>query len=355
MADKPVQPKKLSTANTKQEMLEAYNELVKQLQDKRETALKPEEKLEEKTAKQSVTVADALSTDGIVTEIGSLRSDIGKLLAQLSDKLEEEVKKYGEIKRATEVKGKELQEIYEIQQSASSLAALIEAQHQKREVFEAEMVARKEELERDIQDSRAEWEKERKQHDLEIKERDAAETKRREREKEEYRYGFTREQQVAKDQFEDEKMKLEREILYKREQMEQDLAARERAIAQREEALNELRQKVAAFPAELEAAVKKAVDTEVERVQRDAKNKEDLVKKEFDGERKVLTTRIEALERTVKEQSEQIAKLSQQSEKAYTQLQDIAIKAVEGSSNVKSLTSLQQLVAEQARRPAQEK
>jgi len=64
----------------------------------------------------------------------------------------------------------------------------------------------------------------------------------------------------------------------------------------------------------------------------------------------VLTTRIAALEQTVKEENQQLAKLAQQSEKAYTQVQEIAVRAIEGSSSFKSLTSLQQLLAEQGRK-----
>jgi hypothetical protein len=80
-----------------------------------------------------------------------------------------------------------------------------------------------------------------------------------------------------------------------------------------------------------------------------------LLKKEFGGERNVLTTRIESLEKTVREQTEQVARLSQQAEKAYGQVQDIAVKAIEGSSHSQSFASLQQLMAEQARKPSQEK
>jgi chromosome segregation ATPase len=280
---------------------------------------------------------------------------MGKLLSQLSDRLEEEVNKYHQIQKAVEVKETELQEIYEIQKSASSLAALIEVQHQKREEFEAEMAARKEELQREIQTLRAEWDQEKKRHDAEIKERDAAEAKKREREKEEYHYAFQREQQVAKDQFQDEKAKLEREIQYKREEMEKELAEREKVVAQQEAELNELREKVGAFPKQLETAVNKAVKEAVERVQLEAKNKEELLKKEFEGERNVLNTRIGSLEKTVKKQAEQLARLAQQAEKAYGQVQDIAVKAIEGSSHFQSFASLQQLVAEQTRKPSPEK
>ncbi len=65
--------------------------------------------------------------------------------------------------------------------------------------------------------------------------------------KEEYEYSFKREQKLAKDKFEDEKAKLEKEIQIKREQMEKELQEREKAIASQENELNELRKKVSAF------------------------------------------------------------------------------------------------------------
>jgi hypothetical protein len=52
----------------------------------------------------------------------------------------------------------------------------------------------------------------------------------------------------------------------------------------------------------------------------------------------------------VTEQNEHIAKLSQQVEKSYSQVQDIAIKAIEGTSRSQPLPNLQQLIAEQARK-----
>lgn len=340
MPDKTPQPRKISASNTKKEMIDAYNELLNQLQQKREAELKPQERLEEKAVKQVVAAADSLSTDGIVTEIGNLKSEMGKMLAQLSDRLEEGVRRYDGIKKAVAVKEGELQEIYEIEKAAASLAALIEAHEIKRQAFESEMASKKEELGREIQTMRGEWEKEKKVREAEVREREGAEAKRREREKEEYRYAFTREQQLAKDQFEYEKARLERDIQHTKERLEQELAEREKAIAQREEELNQLRTKAMAFPKEMEAAINAAVKDATARVQLDGKNREELLRKEFDGERNVMMTRIESREQLVKEQSEQIARLSQQLEKAYGQVQDIAVRTVEGSSHSKSLSGL---------------
>jgi len=46
--NKTEQPHKLSMSNTKQEMLKTYNALLKQLQEKKEEELNPEQKVEEK-------------------------------------------------------------------------------------------------------------------------------------------------------------------------------------------------------------------------------------------------------------------------------------------------------------------
>ena len=355
MADNRAEARKISMTSTKQEMLDAYNTLLKQHQDKRQTELKPEQKIEEKKMREVVKLADSLSTEGVVKEIAGLRLEMGKMLAQLSDRLEEEVHKYKSIQDAVEVRQQELTEIYEIEKSAGTLAALLEAQHQKRQEFESEMASRKEALQSEIDTLREEWKGEKELHDQELKEQEASEKRKREREKEEYQYAFRREQQLAKDRFEDEKARLEKEAALKKEAMDKELIERGQALARREEEVNELRARATAFPKEMEKAVSDAVKEVTARLSLEAKNKEELLKKEFEGERRVLATRIEALERLTKEQNDQITRLSQQLEKSYEQVQGIAVKAVEGSSNSKSLSTLQQLVAEQARKPSAER
>ena len=355
MAEKKVEAKTVSMTNTKQEMLNAYNTLLEELEKKDKTELKPEKKMEEKKMKEVVKVADSLSSEGAVKEISNLKLEIGKTLAGISDNLEEEVNKYRGIREAIEIKENELKEIYEIEKSSATLAALIEANHQKRQEFESEMDDRKKELHREIQSIRAEWEKEKKDYEAKTKEQEAAETKKREREKEEYRYSFNREQQLVKDKFEDEKEKLKNEIQFKKEQMEKELAERENAVSEREDELNELKKKAGAFPKEMEAAVNKAIKETTEAIQREAKNKEDLLKKEVEGERNVFTSRIENLAKMVEEQREQITILSEKLEKAYQKVQDVAVKAIEGSSNFQSFAAFQQLSAEQTRKLSQEK
>ena len=267
MEEKKFQPKKLSLSNTKQEMLEAYNVVLKQLEAQREAEMKPEKRIEEKKAKEVIQIAESLSTEGVAKEISNLKIEASKTLAQISDRLEEEVNKFRAIQSAILLKEKELQELYEIEKSAVTLAALIESQNLKRQQFESEMSEKKDILNQDIETLRAEREKEKGDYEEEKKERDTAEKKRRDREKEEYEYSFKREQKLAKDKFEDEKAKLEKDIQVKKEQMENELKGREKVITEREEELSELRKKVAAFPKEMEAAVSKSYQRDNRKVE----------------------------------------------------------------------------------------
>jgi len=354
MARQNTETDEITMSNTKKEMLAAYKEMVNRLQEKRKAEMKPEQKIQEKEKGEAVRVAESLSTAGIGKEIGNLKSEIGKMLVQLSDRMEEEIAKYVRTKSAVEAKVKELEEIYEIEKSTSTFIALLEAQQEKRRQFEAEMAGQKDELEHEIQFMREAWKQERDAHDAEIKERDEAEKKRRAREAEEYKYKFEREKQLASEQFEYEKAKLEREGSLKREELERDLAAREKALSEREAELNHLREMVEAFPKEMEAAIARAVKETTGRLNREAETTEELLKKDFQGQQNVLNSRIESLRQTVKEQGEQIAKLSGQLDKSYGQVQDIAVKAIEGSSNATAFAAMQARVSESSRRSGQE-
>ena len=347
--------KKLTPTNTKQEMLQAYNVLLKELEEKQEGELRPEKKIEEKKIKEAVQVAESLTTEGVGKEIANLKLEIGKTLTRISDQLEGEVNRFVAIRNAISAKEKEIGELYEIEKSAMSLAALIEAQNQKRQEFTAEMEDKKETLRQEIDETRTAWKKEQEEHDAAVKERDGLEKKRQTREKEEFDYAFKREQQTATDRFTYEKAKLEQELKDKKEQMEQELKAREAAIAAKEVELNDFRKQAAQFPKELETTVNRAIKETSERLLLEAKSREELLKKEGEGERNVFTARIESLEKTTKEQSERITALTKQLEAAYQKVQDIAVKTVEGASSYKSVASLQQLLGEQLRKQPQEK
>ena len=90
------------------------------------------------------------------------------------------------------------------------------------------------------------------------------------------------------------------------------------------------------------------------KIQAEARNREELLKKTTEGEKNVLATQIDSLEKLTKEQKEQIVRLSQQLEKAYQKVEDIAVKSVGGFSEVKGMFQSQRM-DEQAKRQSQDK
>src|SRR5262249_12986768 len=155
-------------------------------------------KLEEKKEEEALKAAAAVASDGIDREIGGLKSEISKMLADISEKLGTEAVRYRNLQKAVEAKEAELKELYGIERAASTLAALIESQNQKRREFEEESARGRQNLDGEINETRVGWQKERQGHEAELRERDATEKKARDREKEQFDYAFKREQQTLR-------------------------------------------------------------------------------------------------------------------------------------------------------------
>jgi len=355
MPEKPSPIKKVSDKSTKQEMLDAYQVLVKQLEEKRASELAPERKLEEKKTEEAVKVAAAVAPENIDREIGQLKAEIGKMLVDVSDRLSTESAKFRSLQKAVESKERDLKELYGIEKAAVSLAALIEAQNERRFTFETEIAKEREQLQGEIDSLRAEWTEEKKAHEAEMKEREATEKKARDREREDFTYAFKREQQAVKDKLTDEKITLEKEIKLRKETTEKEFGEREKMIAEREQELATLRAKAAAYPKELETAVSQAIKETTERLKLEARNREELLQKQFEGERNVLSARNESLDKTNKDLIAANSKLAQQLESAYQKVQEIAEKTVESASQSRSLADLQKLLVDQSRKGQAEK
>lgn len=335
---KETQRARPTLANTKKELIEAYQKLEEEILEKSLAELKPEKQIEERKDKEAVAAAEAILGSGVSEKMNQLKGEITNLLVQLGSNLETAIGEYKKLKEAIEAKRKELQEIYGIERSAFSLSALLEAQQQKRTEFEKEMAAR-----------RQEWEKEEKDRQAVLKEREEQDKKLRERQKEEYTYNFEREKQLAENKFKDDMAKLAKELALKEEaskkliaEREEELKNRTAALVEREKRVNDLQSEVDSFPKRLEEAVQKSTAETAAKWKEHYEKNEALLRKEYEGERNVLRTRIEAMEKVTAEQNKQITTLSVQLEKAYGKVQDIAVKAVEGSAQAKALESIVQ-------------
>lgn len=333
----------ISPSSTKKEILDAYNSLLKNLEERAQIELKPERVKAEREKQEVVQTADALMTHQITRAVNELIGETGKALADIAVKLEGESERYHKLKKAIEVKETDLGELFEIEKTAFTLAALLEAQKQQRISFEEEMARRKELLEQEISQVKAGWESQKKQYAEELKDQKEQEEKRRRREKEEYEYKLAREREQKINALTDQIEKLEKELQEKREAFEKDAKAkeielkeREQAVGEREKGMNNLQTSVDSFPMELDRAIGEAVKEVTMRLTSEAAKNEQLLIKGFEGEKNVLQARIDAFEQALASQKKQIEKLTEQLESAYGKVQEIAVRAVAGSSRQNS-------------------
>jgi len=328
----------VTMANTKKEMIEAYEAMKEQLQTQERELLNADKTRKQMEKKIAAATADVQASQDPLQRLSNLRSDISKELTALAEQFEQEIDAYSKIKAAVKAKQEELDTIYGVETAASDLAALIEAQQAKRKTFEAEMADHRAVFESEIQTAKASWEKENTDRDLAAKEITDAIKKQRQREKEEFEYAFAREKDQRKNVLEDELQAIEKDISKKREdfgqeysQRKNELDVREEAIAKCEQEMAALQKEVDTFPKRIEAAVEKAGKDTITRLTHDFEKDKALMESRFEGEKNVLVSKIESLEKLVESQAAQIADLSRRHEHAYEKVQDIANRAVAAS------------------------
>lgn len=325
----------VSMANTKKELLDAY-EAAKKRFDSLNKDLLDAEKARKQMEKQVATAtAEAQSAQDPVKRLHDLRGVISRELSDLAERFENEIDTFRKIQSAIAAKQAELDTIYEVETAASDLAALIDAQRMKKETFEQDMADQKAAFESEMDELRTNWQWEKKEHDRQVKAQKETLDLERQREKEAYDYGFAREQEQRKNALEDELQALEKEMAQKRSSFESDttqrtkaLDERENDIATREQEMDRLQKEVERFPQRSDAAVKAAVNDTTKQLTREFEGEKALMQARFEGEKNVLMGKIEALEKMTASQATLIDDLSHKSELAYEKVQDIANRAV---------------------------
>ncbi|MFA5328763.1 MAG: hypothetical protein WC384_13305 [Prolixibacteraceae bacterium] len=331
----------VSTKNTKNEILAAYDELMKKVQEKKTD--EPKKVQEQQKQETVVKNAAALSNEGIVKEISGLKVGLSSALDKLSENFVAEFRKFEELQQAIKIEKQQLEDLYQLSANTDSLAAMLLAQKEKKEQFEQEMASRKAEFEEKIRtekekvdlemsDKRLLWKKEQELYAAQTKEALDEKKKSQAREDEEYHYNLkiTRKKEI--DQYEEKKQKLEKELADKKAAFEKEFAERETKIQEAEAELKDLRIKNAAFPAELEKAVTAATKSVSERLETQFGFEKELKEKETVGELKLKDQIIGTLNAKIKDMEITIKELSQKAITAETSVKDIAIRAIESSS-----------------------
>jgi len=267
---------KVSEKNTKQEIWEAYHQLLAEIQGEPVTF-----KLEQKEP----AVPDALRS-----------------LAELKLRISQELDKVGE---------ELLKSLNSLQDLRVSLAkdrqSMVERLQEQRKAVEAEISRVKEAWEQEKRKSEARFAEELRQKEV-----------LRAREEEEYQYTLSLKRRQENDEYERQRVEKERTL----KDREQALERREKEIAALEKELDET-------PAKVAQAVKEAQESLARQLGEKQMIELRELKAAHANEVKVAEMRIANLEVTVKSQAGEIENLRKQLAEASRQLKEMAVSAIE--------------------------
>jgi hypothetical protein len=343
--------KEISVKNTKSEILKAYEELLAKVQAQKSD--QPKQMQEVSRKMEVIDRASKNTTEGIISAISSLKLGLAKELDKLNEQLLAEYKKLEEIQTAINLEKKNLEDLYEVNANADSLAAMLLAQKEKKAEFEAGMAQKKSDFDLKMQSESAafeekmaiekaqfeavmkqqkeQWKAEQEKWNLQQKEVKETTEKQRKREEEEYLYNLKITRKKETDLYEETKEKLEKEIAEKRAAFEKEIAEREAKILAAEAELKELRTKADNFPKELEKAIALTEKTITEKLKMQFDYEQQLTTKQTEGELKLKDQIIVTLQARIKDIETANKELSAKAGNAEANVKDIAIKAIESS------------------------
>jgi chromosome segregation ATPase len=348
---------RLSQRNTKAEILAAYEELKKEkssLQSqfnklsspKNQNSLENSEAVVLKNGSASKQSKMQQTIDGLTL----LQSSFGNAISELSEQLTQEATLLESLQKAVEFELQQLNELHSLESvEDETLEALILQYEESAKNFEAELTERQETLEQQLQEQQKAWKKEQEDYQRQRQERNENYKRNLKRDRETYHYNLQLQREREIDEYEQNKNQLDQQLEETRQTKEQEWKQREEEISLKETEYAAVKEKVEAFPDQLEDTLKKAKESGRNIGYYQAKIKVDLLAKEMEGQKRFYELRIQSLSETINTQETRLKSLSQQLDAAQKQVQDLAVKAIEGTSNLHSFQAVKEILLEQAK------
>jgi uncharacterized coiled-coil protein SlyX len=350
--------KKLTDKNTKAEILQAYEDLTKEtsalklqinqgLKEKESVNKEPPKAEPKQLINQPVTIQQKMNYT--IENLAKIQLGFGSAANELSEKLTTQASKLEEIIKSVENETEQLKQLHNLEVTDNTLDTLISSYEDNSKAYQDEFNQRYDLLSQETLAQKTAWQKEQEEHQRTIKERNDDLNKTRQRETAEYKYDLELQRRLNLDEYEQTQKALYQQLEELKEQVEKQWAEREKTIFEREQQFEEYKTKVETFPKEKEAAIKRATEEGKGIAHYQAKVKSDLYAKEVEGQKRFYEQRLQSLEQTITNQENRLQNLSKQLESALKQVQDLAVKAIEGTANVNSYQAMKEIALEQAK------
>ena len=308
---------KVSSRNTKGEILDAYKELLASVKQKEE---EPRVVQQRQKDEQKVKKAEELSADEIIQHVADLKTHVSGTLDKLEEKMTGAYKEFANLREAIDIEKKNLEELYQVSHNAHSLVTLMLAQEKQKEEFEQEM-----------EEKRKAWKEEEDRMNKEMNEFKENLNRERKREREEYDYNLKIARKKDQDAYEEKRARQEKELMEKRNQFEKEITEREALLKEAETELAELRKKNEEFSDILNKEKEKAVKETELKLKQEFNYDKQLTESSSSSEIKLKDQIIDSLKMKIKDQEALNKELASKVKLSEESVQKIAIKALDSS------------------------
>lgn len=316
----------LTMKNTKQELFDAYSEALKKVEEVQKMKETPADMAE---SKRKIAVEENAAK---AVESNIFNAEI--------------TQQYKDVMETIENKQKELQELYDIETEASSLAAIINAAKEKDYQLEEEFKAKREKLvdehenlievyKAELDDIVAQKNSVREEVRAARAEETAKVNQERQREEEEYNYNLKRQRKIENDKWEDEKAEREKVLKAKEEAADNMYAEAESKLDE----LEELREKVAEIPVLIANAEKEAKEAGQKEAAKEYGYKKTMYEKEKEYEIAKLEDQVSMLKEKLEQEESKTTTLQSKLDDAYTKMNTLASETVKANGAVRIVSS----------------
>lgn len=326
------------TKRSKTEVEQEFSAIAEQVvHEKNSSSLKNEMLSQIQEAEVRAAVSE-ITVEVIAKKLSDLNVEISRTLSSLSEKMNGEVGLLRSLKEAVALESKELHRFHGIDIAATSIDQLVADYQEKKASFE-----------KDLLNARQEWEKEREEKKQQ--ETEYAETlkKTRSRETEDYEYKKVIERKKLQDRFDEECRLKEKQNREEEENLEKNWKERETVLKGREEEFAALKKEVEQFQGRLATECTRAAKEATKEAEAKYNQETERLKRDLLVEKQIGELKLKQQQESLVNQQTQMCSLQAQLDEAKRQVQDIAVKAIEGASGAKALSQINQIAMEQAK------
>jgi hypothetical protein len=330
--------KSTRTKRSKAQVEQEFSALAEQVATEKSNSSLKNDMLSQMQEAEVRAAVSEITVEAIAKKLSELNVEISRTLSGLGEKMNTEVGILRSLKEAVVLESKELNRLHGIDIAATSIDQLVVDYQEKQKSFET-----------DLFNARQEWTQEAEENKQ--KESEYAETlkKNRARELEDYEYKKALERKKLQDRFEEECRLKEKQNRETQESLEKSWKEREAVLKSQEEELSTLKKEVEQFQGRLTTECTKAAKEATKEAEVKYNQEIERLKRDLLVEKQIGELKLKQLQESLANQQTHMNSLQAQLDEAKRQVQDIAVKAIEGASGAKALSQINQIAIEQAK------